>query len=31
MIEIGKNLAEAIELVAVMLGLIGFAFFMIRA
>jgi hypothetical protein len=31
MIEIGKNLAEAIELVAVMLGLIGFAFFMIKA
>jgi hypothetical protein len=31
MIEIGKNLAEAIELVAVMLGLIVFAFFMIRA
>jgi hypothetical protein len=31
MIEIGKNLAETIELVAVILGLIGFAFFMIRA
>jgi len=31
MIEIGKNLAETIELVAVMLGLIGFAFFISKA
>jgi len=31
MIEIGPNLSQAIELVAVMLGLIGLAFFMIRA
>jgi hypothetical protein len=31
MIEIGKNLAEAIELFAVMLGLVGFAFFIGRA
>jgi len=30
MIEIGPNLSQAIELVFVMLGLLGFAFFMTR-
>jgi len=31
MIEIGKNLAETIELVAAVLGLVGFAIFINRA